>query len=122
MPVGDLDTAAPTLSVRVRRFQRVLRLGGAVVRVRCDEPCSAIVRGRLRIGRRVFRMRPAATGSQVARPARLKARLTRRGRRALRRAVRAGRVRRARVGLRMRATDQAGNRSPLVRRTVRVRR
>jgi hypothetical protein len=40
--------------------------------------------------------------------------------RALRRAVRNGR--RPRVRLSLRATDLAGNRSPLVRRMVRVRR
>jgi hypothetical protein len=36
--------------------------------------------------------------------------------------VRDGRVRRARVGVRLRATDLAGNRSTVVRHLVRVRR
>jgi glucose/arabinose dehydrogenase len=121
-PVDDRDVTAPAMRTRVKRVQRVLRIRGAVAYVRCNEPCSVIVRGRLRIGRRVFRMRPVATGSQAEPRVRLKTRLTRRGRRALRRAVRRGRVRRARVHLRLRATDPAGNRSPLVRRTVRVRR
>jgi hypothetical protein len=107
---------------RVKLRQRVLRLGGVIVYVRCNEPCSVIARGRLRVGRRVFRMRPGATGSQVARRARLKVGLTRRGRRALRRAARKGRLGRVRVRVRLRATDLAGNRSPLVRHTVRVKR
>jgi Glucose / Sorbosone dehydrogenase len=118
-----IDTGtAPTMLTRHKPVQRLLRLGGAVIYVGCDEPCSVIVRARLRIGRRVFTMRPAASGSQAGRRVRLKAGLTRRGRRALRRSVRQGRTRRARVHLRLRATDAADNRSRVVRRTVRVRR
>jgi hypothetical protein len=120
--IATPDEAAPTLTARVKRRQRILRLGGVVVYVRCNEPCSVIARGRLRVGRRLFRMRPAAAGSQVARRARLKLGLTRRGRRALRRAVRNARADRARVRVRLRATDLAGNRSPVVRHVVRVRR
>jgi glucose/arabinose dehydrogenase len=116
------DVTAPALRTRVKLFQRVLRLGGVIVYVRCNEPCSVLARGRLRVGRRVFRMRPAAAGSQVVRRARLKLGLTRRGRRALRRAVRNGRAGRARVRVRLRATDTAGNRSTLVRHRIRVRR
>jgi hypothetical protein len=48
--------------------------------------------------------------------------LTRPGRRALRCCARRGRLRRASVRLELRATDAAGLRSPLARRTVRVRR
>jgi len=114
------DTAAPGLRARVRRRQRVLRLGGAVVYVRCSERCTVAAGGRLRIGRRVYRMRRVARSAQARVRARLKVRLTRRGRRALRRALRT--ERRASVRLRLRARDAAGNRSPLVRRTVRVRR
>jgi glucose/arabinose dehydrogenase len=121
-PPPQLDTTDPTLQARVRPRQRVLRLGGVIVHARCNEACSIIARGRLRIGRRVIRMRPAATGSQAAPRTRLKVRLTRRGRRALRRAARQGRLRRASVRVRLRATDLAGNRSPLARHTIRVRR
>ena len=116
--VPAADGTAPRLRARVRRRQRVLRLRGAVAYVRCNEPCSVAARGRLRIGRRSYRMRPAASGAQAGTRARLKVRLTRRGRRALRRALR--RERRASVRLRLRARDAAGNRSPLVRRTVRA--
>ncbi|MGH2846031.1 MAG: PQQ-dependent sugar dehydrogenase, partial [Thermoleophilaceae bacterium] len=51
------DTLAPRLRVRVKRRQRVLRLRGAVVYARCSERCSVAAGGRLRIGRRVYRMR-----------------------------------------------------------------
>jgi hypothetical protein len=121
-PPQQLDTTKPTLRARVRRRQRVLRLGGVIVYVRCDEPCSVVASGRLRIGRRGFRMRPAATGSQVTQRTRVKLRLTRRGRRALRRAARQRRLRRASVRVQLRATDPVGNQSPLMRRTIRIRR
>jgi glucose/arabinose dehydrogenase len=120
---GDgMDTTPPALRTRVKGRQRVLRLGGVVVYVRCSEPCSVAAGGRLQIGRGSYRMRRVAMGAQVGRRVRLKVGLTRRGRRALRRAARRGRLSRASVRLNLRATDAAGNRSPLARRTVRVRR
>jgi hypothetical protein len=67
-------------------------------------------------------MRPLARAAQVDDRVRLKVRLTPRGHRALRRAARRGRLRRASVRLSLRATDAAGLRSPIVGRTVRVRR
>jgi glucose/sorbosone dehydrogenase len=116
------DTTPPTLRVRVKRRQRVLRLRGAVAYVRCSESCSVAARGRLRIGPARYRMRPLARAAQANSRVRLKVRLTERGRRALRRCARRGRLRRASVRLNLRATDSAGLRSPPVRRTVRVRR
>jgi glucose/arabinose dehydrogenase len=128
---GDGD-AAPTLAARVKRRQRVLRLDGAIAYVRCSEACSVAAGGRLRIGRARYRMRrvrggtveagAAARAAQVTQRVRLKVRLTKRGRRALRRCARRGNLRRASVRVNLRATDGAGLRSPLVRRTVRVRR
>jgi glucose/arabinose dehydrogenase len=120
--VAAQDTTPPALRVRVKRRQRVLRLRGAVAFVRCSESCSVAARGRLRIGRARYRMRPLARAAQANRRVRLKVRLTERGRRALRRCARRGRLRRASVRLNLRATDSAGLRSPAVRRTVRVRR
>ena len=114
------DTTAPRLRTRIKRRQRVLRLRGAVAYARCDEPCSIATGGTLRIGRRRFRMLRASRAAQVTRSARLKVRLTRRGTRALRRALR--RRHRASVRVGLRATDRAGNRSRLVRATVRVKR
>jgi hypothetical protein len=116
------DTTPPTLRVRTKRRQRVLRLRGAIAYVHCSEPCSVAARGRLRIGRARYRMRPLARAAQAGRRVRLKVRLTRRGRAALRRCARRGRLRRASVRLTLRATDTAGLPSPAVRRTVRVRR
>jgi glucose/arabinose dehydrogenase len=119
-PGAVSDTTAPILGARVPRRQRVLRLRGAVAYVRCSEQCSVAAGGRLRIGRRRYRMRPAARAAQVGRRARMKILLTKRGRRALRKALR--RRRKASVRLELRAQDAAGNRSNVVRATVRVRR
>jgi len=114
------DTTAPTLRTSVRRRQRVLRLRGAVAYARCNEGCSIRAGGTLAIGRRRLPMRAALRTAQARHRVRLKVRLTRRGTRALRRALRGGR--RPAVRLRLRAADGAGNRSVLVRRSVRVRR
>jgi hypothetical protein len=89
---------------------------------RCSEPCSVAASGRLRIGRASYRMRGLGRAAQVGRRVRLTVGLTRPGRRALRRCTRRGRLRRASVRLELRGTDAAGLRSPLARRTVRVRR
>jgi glucose/arabinose dehydrogenase len=117
----------PALVVANRRRQRVLRQRGVFVSVGCNEPCRVAAGGRLRIGRARYRMRrivrtaPVLTGPDQ-RLRRIKVRLTRRGLRALRRCARRERLRRASVRLNLRATDSAGLRSPLLRRTVRVRR
>jgi glucose/arabinose dehydrogenase len=116
------DTTPPELRARVKRRQRVLRLRGAVAYVRCSEACTVAAQGRLRIGRARYRMRPLARAAQAGSRVRLKVRLTKPGRRALRRCARRGRLRRASVRLNLRATDAAGLRSPIVRGIVRVRR
>ena len=115
-----LDTVAPLLRTRIKRRQRVLRLRGVVAYARCNEACTLATGGTLRIRSRRFRMLRASRAAQVTRSSRIKVRLTRRGTRALRRALR--RKRRASVRIGLRATDRAGNRSRLVRATVRVRR
>jgi glucose/arabinose dehydrogenase len=117
------DRTAPSLRVRVKRRQRLLRLRGAVARVRCNEACAVRAAGVLRIGKRRFRLRSAtrrAQAAQATRRVRLKVRLKPRSRRALRRAMRRGRRPLVRVGLR--ATDTAGNSSRIVYRKVRARR
>ena len=121
-PVVALQDTPPTLRVQAKRRQRVRRLRGAVAYASCSESCRVAVRGRLRVGRARFQMRSLARAAQVGDRVRLKVRLTQRGRGALRRAARRGRLRRASVRLSLRATDAAGLRSPIVRRTVRVRR
>jgi glucose/arabinose dehydrogenase len=121
-PAQVADTTRPTLRVRAKRRQRVLRLRGAVAYARCGENCRVAAGGWLRIGRAWFRMRRLTRAAPVGRRVLLEVGLTRSGRRALRRCARRGRLRRASVRINMRATDAAGLRSPLVRRTIRVRR
>jgi len=119
-PATPGDTTRPALRARVKRRQRVLRLRGAVVYVRCNERCRVSAGGTLRIGRRKLLLRRAAATVAANKRRRMKVRLRPRGRRVLRRALANGR--RPRVALRIRAVDSAGNRSALVRRSVRVRR
>jgi hypothetical protein len=119
-PVVPADTAAPTLSVRVPRRQRVLRLRGAVAYVRCSEACTVSVGGTLRIGSRKLLLRRATGAAQSSPRKRLKVRLRKRSARLLRRALANGR--RPRVQIRLRARDAAGNHSALARRSLRVRR
>ena len=119
-PAATPDLTAPTLSVRVPRRQRVLRLRGAVAYVRCSEACTVEAGGTLRVGSRRLLLRRAVGSAQPSPRTRLKVRLRRRSARILRRALANGR--RPRVQVRLRARDAAGNRSALVRRTVRVRR
>ncbi len=115
------DRVAPTLRTAVRKRQRVLRLRGVVAYARCDERCRVAIGGRLRIGKRNFKLRRAVSKPVTAgKRLRLKARLSKRARRALHKALREGRRPKVRVGLR--ARDTAGNGSRLVRRTVRVKR
>jgi Glucose / Sorbosone dehydrogenase len=113
------DRRRPVLTTRVKRRQRVLRLRGVVVYVRCDEPCRVAADGRLRIGQRVYRLRRTTKPSAGDERVRLRVRLTERSLRALRRALRAGK--RPTVRIAVRARDAAGNPSPPITRTVNVR-
>jgi hypothetical protein len=113
------DVTGPELWTRVGQTQRVLRRGGAVAYAHCSEDCVVTAKGRLRIGRRVHRMRPASRSAQAGERVRLKIGLTKRARRVLRRALRARRQ--PAVYLRLRARDEAGNQSTRVRRRVGVR-
>jgi glucose/arabinose dehydrogenase len=117
---GPTDTTGPVVSARVPRRQRVRRLRGAVAYVRCSEVCTAEAGGTLRIGSRKLLLRRATGTAQPSPRTRLKVRLRRRSARMLRRALVNGR--RPRVQIRLLASDAAGNRSALIRRTVRVRR
>jgi len=104
-----LDTTAPALRTHVRSRQRVLRRRGALAYVRCTESCTVSARGRLRIGRRLYRTRKASTLAGPGRPVSLKVLLTRSARRALEPRLR--RRPRASMRLRLRAHDASGNRS-----------
>ena len=115
------DGVAPALRLRVRRLQRVLRLRGAVAYARCSERCAVAAGGKLQIKKRSYTMkRVVANAARAGGRKRLAIKLSPRGRRALRRAV--GRGTKASVRLNLRARDLAGNRSPLARRMVRVKR
>jgi hypothetical protein len=108
------------MRVRVPSPQRVLRLRGAVAYARCSEACTLAAGGTLRVGSRRLLLRRAVGTAQPSPRTRLKVRLRRRSARLLRRALANGR--RPRVQARLRARDAAGNRSALVRRSLRVRR
>ncbi|HEX2070483.1 MAG TPA: PQQ-dependent sugar dehydrogenase [Thermoleophilaceae bacterium] len=114
------DRRGPAVRARAKRRQRLLRLGGAVVYVRCDERCRITAAGTLRIGRRRFALQ-RMTGPllETGRRLRLELRLSDRGLSALRRAIRSGR--RPNLSIRIRARDVAGNLSTVVQRTVRTR-
>lgn len=114
-----VDSVAPGLRTKVKRRQRVLRLGGAVAQVQCSERCSVVAGGRLRIGKREYRMRRVGKALRANRHARVKVLLSRKGRGALLKALR--RRRAVHVVVTLRARDATGNRSPLARRLVGVR-
>jgi len=120
-PAGpSADHAAPVLRVRVPGRQRVRKRRGATGYARCGEACTVAMSGRLRIGRRSYKLRKASKPAAAHHRIKLRVRLTMRASRALRRALE--RRRRARVKVALRARDAAGNRSLLIRRSVRVRR
>jgi hypothetical protein len=114
------DTTPPTVSARAPRRQRVGRLHGAVVYVRCNESCALNASGTLLIGSRKLLLRQVRTSLSARERTRLLVRVRPRGRRLLRAALRRGGH--PRIALRLRAADPAGNRSAVVRRAVRVRR
>ncbi len=117
---ASADRTAPRMRWRLPRRQRVRRNRGTIAYARCDERCTVSMSGRLRIGKRSYKLRTTRRSVGPNRRLKLRVRLTRRASRALRRALR--QRRRARVGVGLRARDTAGNPTRLVRRTVRVRR
>jgi subtilisin family serine protease len=109
-PSGSVrDSVAPRLSIRTgRRFRRMLLVRHRLpVRVTCSESCSA--RLTLRLGRRSL-VAPVSASLAPNAPRRVTLRLTRAGRRLIRR--RASFT----VTLRARALDSAGNRGTLRQR------
>jgi hypothetical protein len=112
--------AAPIVSARAPHRQRLLRLRGAIVYVRCSEQCALGVGGTLLVGGRRVLLRPVRANLAPNQRARMRVRLRPRAARLLRRAL--GRGGHPRVTLRLRAVDTAGNSAPLTRRGVRARR
>ena len=103
------DATPPRLGLRTGRRQRPLRNRGVIVRVRCNEPCSFRVGGRLNIkrGKRKITLRRRTGSLRANRTGRLRLRFTSRSARSLRRALR--RKRRVRVRVEVRVRDRAGN-------------
>jgi hypothetical protein len=83
-----LHISATRLRTRIKRRQRVLRLGGAVGDAVQRALLDRQLRGTSRLGRRRFAMLRTSRGVQVTRCARIKVRLTRRGARPLFRELR----------------------------------
>ena len=119
-PPGGSDRVPPRLRVRVPKRQRVRQRRGAIAYARCSEAGRISMSGRMRIGRRSYKLRKTTKRVAAHRRLKLRVRLTRRASRALRRALR--RRRRVRVSVALRARDRAGNRSALLKRRLRVRR
>jgi glucose/arabinose dehydrogenase len=116
----DRDVTPPRLHTSFPGKQRLLRLGGAVAYGRSGEPSALAIGATLLIGKRSYRLKPATRPAGAGKRVRMKAALTPRARRALRKALRHRLHPVVRVGLR--ARDAAGNRSKLVRHRVAVRR
>ena len=115
------DRTPPHLLTRTPRRQRVLHLGGAIGYARCrDEACRVAMSGTLRIGKRSYRLRHTSKATSANRRVKLRVRLTRRARSALRRALRHHRHPGVRVAYR--ARDRFGNATSLRRAKLSVRR
>jgi glucose/arabinose dehydrogenase len=120
VPQTSGDTTAPRLRTLVKSRQRVLRLGGAIVYVRCSEACGVVAGGRLRIGTHLYKLRRANKLAQANKRTRVKVVLGPRARRLLTRALK--RHRHPTVRVNVRAVDGTGNRSPLTTKSLRVSR
>lgn len=115
-PLGTADRRPPTLRVRVPHRQRVLRLRQARAYVRCDEPCTVRISGRLRVGRRSYKLAGRSARVPPGERRLLRVHLPSLATRALRRALR--RERRANIVLGLRARDATGNRSDPTKRRI----
>jgi glucose/arabinose dehydrogenase len=120
IPPSALDTVAPTLRAQAKRRQRLLRLRGAVAYARCSENCAVVVGGRLRVGKRSYRLRRVKTLGPANKRVRMKVRLGSKAQRAIKQGVR--RHRRIRIDVTLRARDAIGNRSKPATRAVLLRR
>ena len=116
------DTTPPSVRVRVKHLQRMLRTGMLQLRVRCDEQCTVRTGGGMQVRRRLVRISSFGLGSlrrTIAAGAlvRLRVRVPASSRQAVRRVLaRGGRTVTARLVLRV--ADEAGNAR---RRTVLIR-
>jgi hypothetical protein len=118
VPPSAVDRVAPTLRGKAKRRQRLLRLRGAIVYARCNENCVIQAGGRLHVGKRVYRLRRVQKLQPANKRARLKVPLGAKARRAIVRGR--ARHRGVRVEVTLRARDATGNRSRLLRKSVRL--
>jgi glucose/arabinose dehydrogenase len=119
------DRTAPRLRVRVPKRQRVRRRRGpgVLAYARCNENCTVSMSARVVIGRGSYTLKKISRRARANRRIKLRLRLTRRGSRAIKSALRPhSRRGRPRVRVALRARDGSGNRSRLARARVRVRR
>ena len=103
----------------VARRQRVRRARPAIAYTHCDELCTVRVTGRLKLGRRSYKLRSASKPAAARERRLLLVPLTSGATRALRRALRSHQ--RPTIALALRARDASGNRSKLAKRTITVR-
>jgi glucose/arabinose dehydrogenase len=118
VPCADRD--APTLLVTAAARQRALRGRAVAVRAACSEACTLRASGSIRIGRKRYRLRGARRTVARGVGAKLRLKLTRRTRTAVRRALR--RKRRVRATIVVGAVDGSDHRARSKRVTVRIRR
>jgi hypothetical protein len=104
-PGGTLDTTAPVAILSGGTRQK---LGGAVlVGVSCDEACGATATGRLRAGKKAFKLRKASKSVAAGARVTLKLKLPGTARKAAKRALK--RHRKVRAKLSVAVVDAAGN-------------
>jgi glucose/arabinose dehydrogenase len=120
IPQVSGDTTAPRLRTLVKGHQRVLRLRGVIVYVRCSEACGVVAGGRLHIGKHLYKLRRVNTLALANKRTRVKVVLGPRGRRLLARALK--RHHHPTVRVNVRAVDEVGNRSTLATKSLRVSR
>jgi glucose/arabinose dehydrogenase len=114
------DKRAPTFFTKTKRSQRVLHLGGVVVYARCPgEGCKVTLTARLRVGKLSYPLTSVRKTLARGKRLRMKAKLTRRAKRALRNGMLGGA--KLRVDVTLAARDAAGNPTRRHRATVRVR-
>jgi glucose/arabinose dehydrogenase len=120
IPPAAVDRVGPRLRMKSKSPQRLLRLRGAIAYARCNENCSIFAGGRLRVGKRAFRLRRVQKLAPANKRARLKVPLGAKARRSIARGLK--RHRKVRIVVTLRARDATGNRSRPVRRVVRFKR
>jgi glucose/arabinose dehydrogenase len=119
VPPSAIDRVAPGVRTKAKARQRLLRLRGAIVYVRCNENCSIVAGGRLHVGKREYRLRRVRKLGPTDKRVRLKVPLGVKARKAIAGGLR--HHRKIRIDVNLRARDAIGNRSKLITKFVRNR-